>query len=146
MNASTAESEALRRQDEAFATIARMQTDVALAYDVGERLNAGPRSTLYRATRRTDGKRVLLRTPRSTGPWEREIAEFAHEHAVLTRLVDAPVIKAFALEQIEGRPWLVLDDVGGQSLAAIASRFRAPDRSRPSTTRLTLPGSEAESR
>ncbi len=128
MDISNAESRARRREDDAFAIRAVMQTDVALAYQVNERLPAEPRSTSYRATRRTDGGRVLLKTPSATSQLERDAAEFAHENAVLVRLAGAPIINALALEQIEGRPWLVLDDADGQPLDAIASRFRGPER------------------
>lgn len=88
----------------------------------------GDRVVIYKAVRTSDDAPVLLKTHRNERPTEREVAQLAHELAVLTRLAGAPVIHALALEESGGRPWLILEDLGGESLNRIAARFRSPAR------------------
>ncbi len=95
-------------------------------YEITERIHAGARAVLYRAHRIDDGARVLLKTPHATRPTARDVADFDHEYTVLDRLSGTAVATAIALEHVEGRPWLVLEDLGGAPLDSIASRFRAP--------------------
>ena len=97
-------------------------------YEIAETLHEGPRSILYRAHRSHDRARVVLKTPSTARPTARDLADFVHEYAVLSRLPAASVAAVVALEEIEGRPWLVLAELDGAPLDSIASRFRAPAR------------------
>lgn len=97
-------------------------------YAIGERVHAGSRSVLYRAVRQSDGIGVVLKSSRSPRPTARELSEFRHEHEVLSRLSGKAVIATGGLETHAGRPWLVLDDVGGKPLDRVAHRFRDPER------------------
>lgn len=81
-----------------------------------------------RARRDADGRSVLLKTPHTARPSARDVADFAHEHAVLTKLAGTAVVGAVSLEELERRPWLILDDHGGQSLDRVAARYRLPAR------------------
>ena len=102
-------------------------TRVLDSYRIEGLLYAGPRSSLYRATRSIDGKSILLKTTRKNRPPARDLAEFANERVVLERLSNTPVVGLLGHEELDGRPWLILDDLGGQPLDAIAARFRAPE-------------------
>ncbi len=86
----------------------------------------GERVIICSAVRERDDVRVLLKTYRHARPSERDLEQLAHELAVLTRLAGTPVAVALAVEDKGGRPWLVLEDLGGDSLNRIAARFRAP--------------------
>ena len=88
----------------------------------------GERAILYDAVRTSDNLRVLLKTPRSQRPTEREIAQLIHELAVLTHLSGTPVARAIGMVETGSRPWLVLEDCGGQALNRIAGRYRDPTR------------------
>nr|MBA3451494.1 AAA family ATPase [Deltaproteobacteria bacterium] len=96
-------------------------------YDLRERLVIGPSSVVYRGVARVDGNAVLLTTTRGR-PSSRDVSDFSREYAILTRISGAPIVHALGHEVIEGRPWLILEDVGGQPLTSVVARFRAPDR------------------
>lgn len=81
---------------------------------------------LYRARRIADGARVILKTPCASRPTARDVADFDHEYTVLARLSGTAVATTIAFQDVEGRPWLVLEDLGGAPLNSIVSRFRAP--------------------
>lgn len=72
-------------------------------------------SILYRATRDADGAHVVLKTPRGR-PSRAVIDRYAREHAVLKQVAGAGVVPCFGLEQHEGVPVLVLEDVRSASL------------------------------
>ena len=95
-------------------------------YLLGGVVRDGARAVIYSAVRTSDNVRVLLKTPRNPRPTEREIGQLTHELAVLTRLAGTPVAMSLAMENARGRPWLVLEDPGGDSLNRVAARFRAP--------------------
>ncbi len=97
-------------------------------YHRPQRVRAGEHVVIYSASRKVDDAPVLLKTPRSDRPTELELARFAHELAVLSRLVGAPVAHAVEMVVRRGRPWLVLEDLGGMPLNRIAGRFRVPAR------------------
>ena len=101
-------------------------TDAPEGYRVTAVAREGKRVVLYKAVRQRDGVLVLLKTPRQARPTERDRAEIGHELAVLTHLAGTPVVTALAMEDTTGRPWLVLEDPGGEPLNRIAARFRAP--------------------
>lgn len=99
-----------------------------VGYQLGEQLYVGPRATLSRGIRLRDNARVLIKTPYSPRPSARDVADFVHEHSVLLKLAGTPVLGALALEEIDARPWLVLEDSGGQPLDRVAYRYREPAR------------------
>lgn len=107
---------------------ADVHQDTLEGFRISERLYAGPRSTLYRAIRGADGQRVILKTARHVRATQRDLADFSHEFSVLARLAGAPAVSALDLVTQLGRPWLVLEDLGGQALDRIASRYRTPER------------------
>ncbi len=81
---------------------------------------------VYTAERERDDVPVLLKTSRRTHPSQRDREQAAHEFAVLTLLEGAPVARALGLEETKRRPWLVLEDPGGQSLDRLSASFREP--------------------
>lgn len=84
------------------------------SYALGERLHDG-RTTVYRAVRESDLQPVVLKVLDAASR-PRELARLEHEFE-LGRALDTPaVVKALALDALNGRPVLVLEDVGGESL------------------------------
>jgi len=67
---------------------------------------------------------VVLKTTAAELPDTLELARYRHEHSVLSRLQSSGVVRALGLEELAGRPMLMLEDTGGQSLAAWFSQRR----------------------
>lgn len=73
----------------------------------------GKRSVVYRAVREVDDLRVVLKTSVSDRPTPEEVVERRREYALLSALKLDSVIRAYAFEEIQGRPVLVLEDFRG---------------------------------
>lgn len=107
-------------------TVAQLAPPTLPGYTITGRAYSGPRVVLYRARRDADAAAVLLKTPQDARPSARDTADLEHEYEVLNRLVGAPVVAALAFVHHESRPWLVLEDVGGEALDQISARYREP--------------------
>jgi len=81
---------------------------------------------MYNAVRESDGRAVLLKTPRQELPSRRQLAPLRHEYEV-TRALDVPgVIRACDFVEHDSRATLVLDGAGGESLKSVLEAAR-PD-------------------
>ncbi|MDY7232153.1 trifunctional serine/threonine-protein kinase/ATP-binding protein/sensor histidine kinase [Hyalangium rubrum] len=73
---------------------------------------------LFRAVRKADARPVIVKTPRQERPGPRERARYMREHGLLQRLQGSPgVLGVLGCEVYEESPFLILEDVGGQSLS-----------------------------
>ncbi len=109
-----------------LASLAKGTVDAPDGYRVLAVSREGGSAIVCTAVRERDDLQVVLKTPRNAHLTERDHEQVAHELAVLTCLSGGPVAKALAVEHARGRPWLVLEDTGGESLQRIAARFRSP--------------------
>jgi hypothetical protein len=75
---------------------------------------------------------VLLKTPCTARPTARDVADFDHEYTVLARLSGTAAAAAIALEDVEGRPWLVLEERIGRSMRHFGAAKAARARQEPS--------------
>ena len=123
---SDASLEALRKRRMGMAAVVDGTVDAPEGYRILGVAREGERVVLYNAVRERDDVRVQLKTPRDANPSERHFEQAAHELTVLSRLSGTPVAMALELENTRGRPWLVLEDPGGESLNRVAARFREP--------------------
>jgi len=108
-------------------TLQNPPSDAPPEYAILERLVDWPGTVVYRGFRRSDGRAVLLETIESR-QGARANTDFHHEQAILLLLSGTSVVHALGHEEVDGRHWLVLEDVGGQPLSAIVAYHRAPDR------------------
>lgn len=96
-----------------------MQTPVGFTVETA--IYEGVSSRIYRATRQSDGRPVILKLLKADYPSPREIARLRHEYEV-ARSLDLPsVIAAYSLEPSGAGLALVLEDFGGRSLAELLS-------------------------
>ena len=82
-------------------------------YEVGEQIFASVNSTVYRGRRLADGQPVILKLLNLDYPSPKQLASYRQEYEILRRLKHEGVVRVFALEEIEHRPVLVLEDFGG---------------------------------
>ncbi|WP_224366436.1 trifunctional serine/threonine-protein kinase/ATP-binding protein/sensor histidine kinase [Hyalangium versicolor] len=91
--------------------------DVA-GYRVQGTIRASSVNMLFRAVRETDGLHVILKTPMSPSPGEREHERYRREFGILQRLQDVKgVARPYACERIHDRPVLLLEWVPGEALS-----------------------------
>ncbi len=93
-------------------------TSSTAQYDVEPTPLPGTRR-VFAATRRSDGKSVLIKRARGAYPTAHEVAALRHEFAVLARLRGAPVPEVLDFLQQQTNPELVLACAPGTSVAAI---------------------------
>jgi histidine kinase len=86
-------------------------------YEIIEKLYESRRSRIYRARQEADGRSVVVKVLHSEFPPAEEIARLRREYRI-TRAVRAPgVIEMLAIERYESSLALVMEDIGGASLA-----------------------------
>lgn len=84
-----------------------------------EKLYEGRESIIYRATRVSDQKSVIIKTSKSDKPSAREIAQLVHQYEIVKDLNLDGIVKAIALESSGAKQLLILEDSAGQSLSSI---------------------------
>ncbi|MEM7183862.1 MAG: AAA family ATPase, partial [Spirochaetota bacterium] len=89
-----------------------------LEYDIDVELHSGRRGKIYRAIRRSDKKKVVLKTLVEY-PSPRDVARINKEYEVLKEIHSAGIIEVLKLETYNESPILVMQDTGGISLAKL---------------------------
>ena len=95
-------------------------------YTTLDKLHAGHNSVVYRGIRNYDQTPVILKTLGRPYPSAKEIAQLKHEYHILSKLNAAGVPEAYALEEQQNRPVLILEDINGISLDRLDAD-QAPD-------------------
>ncbi|MEY4549356.1 MAG: hypothetical protein RL685_5551, partial [Pseudomonadota bacterium] len=89
-------------------------------YRLGEELAHTEHTTVQRAVRERDGKRVIIKACSREFPAQAEVRRLEFEHRLLGKLRGPGVIEALELVHTGRGPALVLEDFGAQSLATRA--------------------------
>jgi len=89
-------------------------------YELGETIARSTRSQLQRAVRKSDGRGVIVKRSVGTFPTPRDIAQLEYEHRLLTRMHHPGIIQTLGLAPDGDHLALILDDVGGRDLRALA--------------------------
>src|SRR5262245_59760747 len=88
-------------------------------FTVTSEVHAGADTILFRGIRGEDQAKIALNLPRSSHPTERETEKLRYEFLIL-RYLDLPgVVKPYGLEKHEGVLGLVMEDLGGETLAEV---------------------------
>ena len=90
-------------------------------YALGEKLHQGRRASVYRAVRKADGHKVVLRVLDGNDPVAGKIERLKHELDLRSVLYDLPAVEPLALSTFNGAPALELEDFAGESLDASQS-------------------------
>ena len=85
-------------------------------YALGEKLHQGQRASVYRAVRKADGHRVVLRLLDGDDPVAGRIEQLKHELDLRSTLQGLPAVEPLALSTLNGAPALELEDFVGESL------------------------------
>jgi predicted ATPase/signal transduction histidine kinase/tRNA A-37 threonylcarbamoyl transferase component Bud32 len=85
-------------------------------YAIVELLYEGSDTLLYRCVREGDGRPVVVKVLRRDHASPRAIERLRHEYEIARALDTTAVVKAYALDLLDGQPALVLEDFGGVSL------------------------------
>ena len=85
-------------------------------YALGEKLHQGRRASVYRAVRKADGHKVVLRVLDGNDPLAGKIDRLKHELDLRSTLHGLPAVEPLALSTLNGAPALELEDFAGESL------------------------------
>jgi predicted ATPase/signal transduction histidine kinase len=100
-------------------------------YQTAEKIGSNDEIMLYRLLRLEDGLNVIAKTTRDEYPGPAMVATFQYEYDILTRLGGRGAVEAYSLEIVADRPILLLQDIGGSTLAQVlsarADTFGLPD-------------------
>ncbi|WP_254450278.1 hypothetical protein [Cohnella herbarum] len=84
-----------------------------------ENLGSQENISLFRLQRYEDGLNVIAKTTRDAYSNEQLAAAFRHEYEMLRKLCGKGALEAYSLENVAGRPVLLLQDIGGYTLEQI---------------------------
>ncbi|HEY0604599.1 MAG TPA: serine/threonine-protein kinase PknK [Herpetosiphonaceae bacterium] len=85
-------------------------------YTISEQLHIGAASVVYRATRNSDGKPVVLKLLNNDYPSPAALAKFRREYDIVKDLKLPGVVQVYALEPCNNTLALIMEDFGGISL------------------------------
>ena len=85
-------------------------------YALGEKLHQGRRASVYRAVRKADGHKVVLRVLDGSDPVAGKIERLKHELDLRSTLHGLPAVEPLALSTLNGVPALELEDFVGEPL------------------------------
>lgn len=85
-------------------------------YDINQQLHDGRRSVIYRGERKLDRLPVIIKLLKNLYPSLSEVLRFQQEYAMLRKIGAYSVIRAHALETLNNRPMIIMEDFGGLSL------------------------------
>lgn len=86
--------------------------------DVHELLHVGNHTVVYRARRRADSAPVIVKLLEEAHPPPRRLATLRHEYALLCSCAGENVVRAYGLDEEQGRFGIVMEDFGGVALRA----------------------------
>ncbi|WP_066423620.1 ATP-binding sensor histidine kinase [Anabaena sp. 4-3] len=87
-------------------------------YRITEQIYTGSKTIVYRAIREEEQKAVVIKLMRNEYPTFNEIAQFGNEYTITKNLQIPGIIKPISLEKYGNSYALVMEDIGGVSLAA----------------------------
>src|SRR5262245_219068 len=94
--------------------------DSSPRYALGEKLQQGRRASVYRAVRKADGHKVVLRVLDAAHPFAANLERFKHELDLKPTLRGLPAVEPLALSTLDGIPALELEDFVGEPLERLA--------------------------
>jgi predicted ATPase/GAF domain-containing protein len=97
-------------------------------YDIVELIHAGSTTLVWRAVRRSDGRRVVLKTSKRHLTTPAIVERYQREYELLHHARGPGILEALSLESMHGAPMLVLEDFGARSLAEHRLEQRLPLR------------------
>lgn len=86
--------------------------------EVRELLHVSRHTAVYRGVRRVDQEPVVIKVLEEETPSPRRVAALRHEHSLLQMCSGEGVIRAYGLEEENGRYGIVMEDYGGESLSS----------------------------
>ncbi|MGD1703185.1 trifunctional serine/threonine-protein kinase/ATP-binding protein/sensor histidine kinase [Dapis sp. BLCC M229] len=86
-------------------------------YQALELIHESDRTIVYRGQNVENGQPVIIKLIRNQYPSFRELVQFRNQYAISKNLEIENIIKTYALERYENRYALIMEDMGGVSLA-----------------------------
>lgn len=86
-------------------------------YQIGEKSYEGTRTVVYRGVTIEDKKPVVIKVPKNEYPSFNELLQFSNQYAIALNLKLPNTVKPIALEPYRNGYALIMEDVGGVSLA-----------------------------
>jgi len=87
-------------------------------YRITEEIYSSSRTLVYRGTRESDQKPVVIKLMHSDYPSFNELVQFRNQYAIAVNLDLPGVVRAYSLERYRNGYALVMEDMGGISLKA----------------------------
>ncbi len=86
-------------------------------YQALELIHESDRTLVYRAQNVENGQSVIIKLMHNQYPSFRELVQFRNQYAISKNLEIEGIIKTYALQRYENRYAIIMEDVGGVSLA-----------------------------
>ncbi|MGD1805194.1 trifunctional serine/threonine-protein kinase/ATP-binding protein/sensor histidine kinase [Dapis sp. BLCC M126] len=97
--------------------MSKTKTITIANYQARELIHKSERTLVYRGQNVENGQLVMIKLMRNQYPTFRELVQFRNQYAISKNLEIEGIIKTYALQRYENRYALIMEDVGGISLA-----------------------------
>ena len=94
-------------------------------YKIIEEIYKGENSTILRGTRDSDGCPVVIKLLNREYPSAKELSNFIREFEIMNKITQDGIIKAYNLEKYNNSLAIIMEDIGGESVANILKSFEA---------------------
>ncbi|MEM9486724.1 MAG: serine/threonine-protein kinase PknK, partial [Cyanobacteria bacterium P01_F01_bin.116] len=85
------------------------------------KLYESSKTLVYRGVQGEDGQRIVIKILRKAYPTPTEIARYQQEYDITCNLNGNEIIKIYGVERYQNTVFLVLEDIGGESLKSLLS-------------------------
>ena len=86
-------------------------------YQIKEEIFKSDNSTIFRGTRDSDNHPIIVKLLNKEYPSEKEISGFGREYEIMDKIIGDRIIKAYALEKYNNSLAIIMEDIGGESIA-----------------------------
>jgi len=86
------------------------------SYHIIKQIHDGKRSIIYQGRRQVDNLPVIIKMLKNKYPAHADVLRFQQEFMMLRNLGSYGVVKAYAFENIQNTPAIIMEDFGGTSL------------------------------
>ena len=96
-----------------------------IGYEIKEEIFKSSNSAVYRATQTADNRPVVIKLLNREYPSSRELSAFVREYEIMAKLSGEGIIKAYSLIKCSNSLAIIMEDIGGESVAKVLRSTKA---------------------
>ncbi|HEX2947051.1 MAG TPA: diguanylate cyclase [Clostridia bacterium] len=94
-------------------------------YRIKEEISKSDNSTIYRGSRNSDNCPVVIKLLNREYPTSKELSAFVREYEIMDKLSGDGIIKAYSITKCNNSLAIIMEDIGGESVARVLKSVKA---------------------